>query len=34
MDVADKIKKGDTAKNGQVSNPDKIVKMQLAADAK
>src|SRR3954470_16494126 len=34
MDVADKIKKGDTARNGQVTNPDKIVKMQLAADAK
>ena len=34
MDVADKIKKGDTAKNGQVSNPDKIVKMQLASEAK
>ncbi|HZH11894.1 MAG TPA: peptidylprolyl isomerase [Microvirga sp.] len=34
MDVADKIKKGDPAANGMVSNPDKIVKMQLAADAK
>ena len=34
QDVADKIKKGDQAKNGQVTNPDKIVKMQLAADAK
>src|ERR687890_258374 len=34
MDVADKIKKGDSARNGQVSSPDKIVKMQLAADAK
>jgi cyclophilin family peptidyl-prolyl cis-trans isomerase len=34
QDVADKIKKGDTARNGQVTNPDKIVKMQLAADAK
>ena len=34
MDVVDKIKKGDQARNGQVSNPDKIVKMQLAADAK
>ncbi len=34
MDVADKIKKGSAADNGAVSNPDKIVKMQLAADAK
>src|SRR5690349_20044861 len=34
MDVADKIKKGDAAANGMVQNPDKIVKMQLAADAK
>jgi peptidylprolyl isomerase len=34
LDVADKIKKGDPAKNGQVTNPDKIVKMQLAADAR
>ncbi len=34
MDVVDKIKKGDAARNGQVSNPDKIEKMQLAADAR
>ncbi len=34
MDVADKIKKGNAAANGVVTNPDKIVKMQLAADAK
>jgi peptidylprolyl isomerase len=34
MDVVDKIKKGSSANNGQVSNPDKIVKMQLAADAR
>src|SRR5919112_1576754 len=34
QDVADKIKKGDQAKNGQVTSPDKIVRMQLAADAK
>ncbi len=33
MDVVDKIKKGNQAANGMVSNPDKIVKMQLAADA-
>src|SRR3954449_2865873 len=32
MDVADKIKKGDQARNGQVTSPDKIVKMQLASD--
>ena len=30
MDVVDKIKKGSQADNGSVSNPDKIVKMQLA----
>ena len=34
MDVVDKIKKGNQAANGMVSSPDKIVKMQLAADAK
>ena len=34
MDVVDKIKKGSKADNGSVSAPDKIVKMQLAADAK
>ena len=35
MDVVDKIKKGDAADNGAVKGqPDKIVKMQLAADAK
>jgi len=34
MDVANKIKKGDQARNGQVTSPDKIVKMQLASDAK
>jgi peptidylprolyl isomerase len=33
MDVVDKIKKGDKANNGTVSSPDKIVKMQMAADA-
>jgi peptidylprolyl isomerase len=33
MDVVDKIKKGSKAQNGAVSDPDKIVKMQLAADA-
>jgi len=33
MDVVDKIKKGSKSDNGSVTNPDKIVKMQLAADA-
>jgi peptidylprolyl isomerase len=33
MNVVDAIKKGDRAANGQVANPDKIVKMQLATDA-
>ncbi|MBO0733435.1 MAG: peptidylprolyl isomerase [Methylocapsa sp.] len=32
MEAVDKIKKGDKAANGTVSNPDKIVKMQLASD--
>ncbi|MFC2248975.1 peptidylprolyl isomerase [Labrys portucalensis] len=30
MDAIDKIKKGDASDNGMVSNPDKIIKMQLA----
>src|SRR5918911_3167989 len=34
MDVVDKIKKGDPNRNGQVANPDRIVKMQLASDAR
>ncbi len=34
MDVVDKIKKGDPNRNGQVTSPDKIVRMQLAADAR
>jgi peptidylprolyl isomerase len=33
MEYVDQIKKGDPAANGSVSNPDKIVKMQVAADA-
>lgn len=32
MDVVDKIKKGSKENNGAVTDPDKIVKMQLAAD--
>ncbi|KMO22705.1 peptidylprolyl isomerase [Methylobacterium platani] len=32
MDVVDKIKKGSSAQNGSVQNPDKIVRMSLAQD--
>ena len=32
MDLVDKIKKGDPNANGQVQNPDKIVKLRLASD--
>lgn len=34
MDVVDKIKKGSAGNNGSVADPDKIVKMTVAADAK
>jgi peptidylprolyl isomerase len=34
MEIVDKIKKGDPAQNGLVKDPDKIVSMKLAADAK
>ena len=34
MEAIDKIKKGPEAANGAVTNPDVIVKMQVAADAK
>jgi peptidylprolyl isomerase len=34
MDVVDKIKKGSESNNGSVTDPDKIVKIQVAADAK
>jgi len=34
MEAIDKITKGPEAANGAVSNPDKILKMQVAADAK
>ena len=34
MDVVDKIKKGDKAANGSVRSPDKVIKMQLMADAR
>src|ERR1041385_163110 len=33
MEHIDAIKKGDQARNGTVSNPDKIIKIQVAADA-
>jgi len=34
MEAIDKIKKGSPSQNGAVSNPDRIVRMQVAADAK
>ena len=34
MDVVDKIKKSSPSDNGSVTDPDKIVKMTVAADAK
>src|SRR5512142_619334 len=34
MEAIDKIKKGPESANGAVTNPDKILKMQVAADAK
>jgi len=34
MEFVDKIKKGDPGNNGLVGDPDRIVKLQLAADAK
>jgi peptidylprolyl isomerase len=34
MEAVDKIKKGDRAANGAVQGPDKIVRMQVAADVK
>ena len=33
MEFIDKIKKGDPARNGAVDHPDRIIKMQVAADA-
>jgi peptidylprolyl isomerase len=33
MEFVDALKKGDEGNNGSVSNPDRIVKMQVAADA-
>jgi cyclophilin family peptidyl-prolyl cis-trans isomerase len=34
MEFVDRVKKGDQRANGSVANPDRIVKMQLMADAK
>jgi peptidylprolyl isomerase len=34
MDVVDKIKKGSPTQNGAVAGPDRIVRMQVAADAR
>ena len=34
MNFVDNIKKGDKRRNGSVSNPDKIVRMRVAADVK
>ncbi|MCW5622805.1 MAG: peptidylprolyl isomerase [Burkholderiales bacterium] len=34
MEFVDNIKKGDSAANGAVDNPDRIVKLQVAADVK
>src|SRR5215813_11958338 len=34
MDVVDKIKKGSPTQNGAVSNPDRMTRVQVAADAK
>lgn len=33
MEFVDKIKKGDSSRNGKVEDPDKILKLQVAADA-
>ena len=33
MEYIDQIKKGDEARNGMVQNPDRIIRMQVAADA-
>jgi peptidylprolyl isomerase len=34
MDVVDKLKKGSQAQNGAVTDPDRMLKVQVAADAK
>jgi peptidylprolyl isomerase len=33
MEAVDRIRKGDSDKNGSVANPDKIIRMQVASDA-
>jgi peptidylprolyl isomerase len=34
MEFVDNIKKGSSSRNGEVDNPDRIIRMQVAADAK
>jgi len=34
MDVVDKLKKGSEAQNGAVADPDRMLRVQVAADAK
>jgi peptidylprolyl isomerase len=34
MDVVDKLKKGSPQQNGTVTDPDRMVKVQVAADVK
>ncbi len=34
MEYVDRIKKGDSARNGEVSNPDKMITVRVAADVK
>ena len=34
IEFVDKIKKGSSSRNGSVTDPDRIIKMQVAADAK
>jgi peptidylprolyl isomerase len=34
MDVVDKIKKGSAAQNGAVADPDRMIRVQVAADAR
>ncbi|PBB21622.1 peptidylprolyl isomerase [Mesorhizobium sp. WSM4313] len=34
MDIVDKIKKGDEADNGTVTDPDRMIKVRIAADSK
>jgi peptidylprolyl isomerase len=34
MEFVDRIKQGSPSQNGKVIDPDRIVKMQVAADAK